>query len=146
MSIDYALWKWKEEPPGITPGLCYLLLAEDIEVPEAASLDVDRLQDEIAAAFPEQSFELTLRPAGILLTVSTSTPVEVADWFIAFAQKEGMVFFDPQQKRSVTKADEKAFERRLDAFQAEQEDARARAGLQELIAQASAGDPKALFT
>jgi tetratricopeptide (TPR) repeat protein len=146
MSIDYALWKWKKEPPGITPGLCYLLLIEGVNCPEAAPLDSDRVHDEIEVAFPEQPFELNLSSSGIMFSVSSSTPMEVVEWFIAFAEREGMVFFDPQDERSITKADEKEFERRFEAFQAEQEDARAKEGMQELLAQAEAGDPKALFT
>ena len=50
MSIDYALWQWKELPPRITAGLCYLLLAEGMDCPEAAPLDVERLEAQIAAA------------------------------------------------------------------------------------------------
>ncbi len=145
MSIDYALWKWKEVPPRITSGLCYLLLAEGVDCAEAAPLD-DRLRDEINKAFPGRSFELDLSPFGILLSMSSSTAMEVGDWFIAFAKREGMVFFDPQDEGSITKADEKKFQRRFEAFQAEQEGARAKAGMQELVAQAEAGDPKALFT
>jgi tetratricopeptide (TPR) repeat protein len=139
MSIDYALWKWKEVPPRITSGLCYLLLAEGIECAEVAPLEDERLRDEIDTVFPERPFELELGPGGILLSFSSSTPMEVVEWFIALAKREGMVFFDPQEERSITKADEKAYERRS-------EEARAKAGLQELLAQAEAGDPKALFT
>lgn len=146
MSIDYALWKWKKEPPGIMPGLCYLLLAEGIKCAEVAPLEDERLGDEIDTAFQERSFELELGPGGILLSFSSSTPIEVVEWFIALAEREGMVFFDPQQEGSVTKADEKEFQRRFEAFQAEQEDARAKEGMQELLAQAEAGDSKALFT
>ena len=61
MSIDYALWKWKEAPPRITAGLCYLLLAEDVECPEAAPLDVEHLKGQIETAFPD--------PAAIALVV-----------------------------------------------------------------------------
>lgn len=145
MSIDYGLWKWGKQPPEISPGLCYLLLIEGIDCPEALPLDVGRVEAEIHAAFPERAFEVNLHPNGIMLGLPLGASASVAEWFAAFAAREGMVFFDPQND-PITKRDERALERRREAFSKQQEYARAQAELPELMARAEAGDAKALFT
>jgi TPR repeat protein len=137
MSIDYALWKWKEVPPPITPGLCYLLLAEGLACAEAVPLDLDTLRDSIDTAFPDLPLVLQFSPCGILLTTGSGTPIEVVDWFVDLAKREGMVFFDPQNE-PITEGDEQECQRRSDALSAE-------AALPELRVKAAAGDPKALF-
>lgn len=147
MSIDYALWKWSEVPPKITPGLCYLLLAEGVECPEAAPLDIDRLKDEIETAFPNLAglaLDIDFQQSALLLNTYGSTPVSAVEWFVDLAKREGMVFFDPQND-AVTKADEKALERRTREFQKRLDALRAEAALPELRARAEAGDPEALY-
>ena len=146
MSIDYGLWKWRTDPPGITAGLCYLLLAEGMECEETAPLEVERLQQEIETAFPEPLAEVTFAPAGLLLSVGGLTPLEVVEWFVALAEREGMVFFDPRDARSVTKADEKAFRSRMEAWEEEHQTARSHALLPSLLSRADTGDAHALFT
>jgi TPR repeat protein len=147
MSIDYALWQWTEVPPKITAGLCYLVLAEGMDCPEAAPLDIDRLQEQIAAAFPDRaalSLVVDFTSSGMLLDTSSSTPLAVLQWFEDLAAREGMVFFDPQTE-PITKADEKALERRTQALQRQSDALRARAALAELREKAAAGDPEALY-
>ena len=144
MGIDYCLWKWKALPPTITPGVCYLLLTEGIECPEAAELNIESLETEIDAAFPERSFELDFTSWAIWLGTKTSTPIEVAEWFLDLARRQGMVFFDPQTA-VITKADHQEFERRAEQWESKQLAERAAAELPRLEAQAAAGDPKALF-
>ncbi len=147
MSIDYVLWKWTEVPPKITAGLCYLLLAENVECPEAAPLDVDRLQGQIEAAFPDLdalALVIDFAPAALFLSTYGSTPLSAVEWFVALAKREGMVFFDPQNE-PITKADEKLLKRRAEDFQRRSDAQRAETSLAELRAQAAAGDPGALF-
>src|SRR5215217_2406740 len=84
MSIDYALWKWQEVPPRITAGLCYVLMAEGVECPEAAPLDIERLKDQIEAAFPDPkalSLTVNFAPSVIFLDTYSSTPTAVVEWF-----------------------------------------------------------------
>jgi TPR repeat protein len=147
MSIDYALWKWSEVPPKITPGLCYCLLAENVECPEAAALDIDRLRDEIETALPDPDslmLVIEFQPSALFLSTSGSTPTFAVVWFIELAAREGMVFFDPQND-PITKADEKELERRTKEFQKRLDALRAEAALPELRAKAEAGDPEALY-
>ncbi|HEX4963066.1 MAG TPA: tetratricopeptide repeat protein [Thermoanaerobaculia bacterium] len=147
MSIDYALWKWKEVPSRITPWLCYLLLAEGVECPEVAPLDIEGLNHQIEAAFPDPdalSLIVDFGSSVMFLETYGSTPVSVVEWFVALAEREGMVFFDPQEG-SATKADEKEYKRRVEEDQRRADALRAEASLAELRAQAAAGDPKALF-
>jgi TPR repeat protein len=147
MSIDYVLWKWKEAPPRITAGLCYLLLAEDVECPEVEPLDIERLKARIETAFPDLEAQLLIvnytGPA-IFLDTSPSTPISVVEWFVDLAAKEGMVFFDPQSE-TITKADEKDLRRRTREAQRRSDALRAEAALPELCEKAAAGDPAALF-
>ncbi|HYH47597.1 MAG TPA: tetratricopeptide repeat protein [Thermoanaerobaculia bacterium] len=147
MSIDYCLWKWQEVPPRITAGLCYLLLAEDVDCPEAAPLDIERLEGEIEAAFPDRNAVDLIVDFGsskLFLDTSSRTPTAVVEWFAALADREGMVFFDPQND-PITRTDEKAFERRSEELQKRLDRLRAEAALAELTAQAEAGDPRALY-
>jgi TPR repeat protein len=147
MSIDYALWKWKEVPPPITAGLCYLLLAEDVECPEAALLDIESLNDQIKTAFPDRdalALVVTFASSVILLNTYGSTPTSVVGWFVDLAAREGMVFFDPQSE-PITEADEKECQRRAKEFQRRSDALRAEASLAELRVKAAAGDPEALF-
>jgi tetratricopeptide (TPR) repeat protein len=147
MSIDYALWKWNEVPPRITAGLCYLLLAEAVGCPEAAPLDIERLNNQIQTAFPDPAaLALTVNFDSSVLFLEThgSTPLSVLEWFVALAEKEGMVFFDPQTA-PVTKADEKELQRRAKEFQRRNDALRAEASVAEWRAKAAAGDPEALF-
>ena len=147
MSIDYALWKWKEVPSRITAGLCYLLLAEDVECPEAAPLDVERLKDQIETAFPDPeaiALVVEFHSSAMFLNTYGSTPVSVVEWFVELAAREGMVFFDPQTE-PVTRADEKEMKRRAKAFQRRLDWLQAEAMLEELREKAATGDPQALF-
>ncbi len=147
MSIDYAFWKWQEVPPRITAGLCYLLLAEGVECPEAAPLDIERLKGEIEVAFPDLNalaLVIDFTSSALFLNTYGSTPVSAVEWFVALAQREGMVFFDPQNEE-ITKADERALQRRAKEAQRREGALRAEASLAELRVQAVAGDPKALF-
>lgn len=152
MGTDYAIWKWKEEPPSITAGLCYLLLAEGIECSDLAPLEVDRLSGQIETAFPEiwgdtGDFPLSceILPASILLGAYGSTSISTLEWFVSLAEREGMVFFDPQEEGSISKADEKELRRRRKALQAQEISIRQERELAELNARAAEGDPKALF-
>jgi len=152
MSIDYAIWKWKEKPASITAGLCYLLLAEGIECSEVAPLEVEKLSGQIETAFPEiwsdtGDFPLSceILPTGILLEAYGSTPTSTLEWFVTLADREGLVFFDPQDENSVSKADEKELRRRSKALQAQEVAIRQERKLAELNARASEGSPKALF-
>lgn len=147
MSIDYALWKWQEVPPRITAGLCYLLLAEDVECSETAPLDIERLKDQIETAFPDQeaiALVVDFTSSALFLNTYGSTPVSAVEWFVDLAAREGMVFFDPQTE-PVTKADEKEHKRRAKEFQRRMDWLRAEAELEELRAKAAEGDPQALF-
>jgi len=146
LSTDYGLWKWRHDPPRITAGLCYLMLAEGFECEEVAPLEVERLRQEIDAAFPKPSTEVSFAPAGILLNACSSTPMEVIEWFQLLAEREGLVFFDPQDHRAVTKADEQAFAQRRMQYDEEQRIARLRAQLDGLRRQSSSGDAEATFT
>jgi TPR repeat protein len=66
------------------------------------------------------------------------------EWFVSLAEREGMVFFDPQNE-PVTEADEKECRRRAKKLRRQADAQRAKAALQELRAKAAEGDPKALF-
>jgi TPR repeat protein len=148
MSIDYALWKWKEVPPRITSGLCYLLLAEGMECPETAPLDIEGLNDQIEAAFPDPdalALLVEFSSSVIFLETHGSTPISTVEWFVTLAEKEGMVFFDPQTE-PITKADEKECRRRAKELQRRSDALRAKASLLELRTKAAEGDPKALFS
>lgn len=147
MSTDYVLWKWKEAPPGITAGLCYLLLAEGIECPDVAPLDIEKLEEQIAKAFPDLEaavLVLTYTPSSLFVETYRSTPLSAIEWFVGLAAREGMVFFDPQSD-PVTKADEKELRRHVKAHQRREDELRARAALGELRVKAEAGDPEALY-
>jgi TPR repeat protein len=144
VGIDYYLWKWKALPPTITPGVCCLLLMEGMECPEAAELDIESLEAKVDAVFPERMFVLDFTSWAVLLHTSTSTPIEVAEWFLDLAGRDGMVFFDPQTA-VITKADHEELERRAEQWESKQQAARATAELPALEAKAAAGDPKALF-
>jgi TPR repeat protein len=147
MSIDYALWKWNEIPPRITAGLCYILLTEGLDCPEAAPLDIDNLKDRIEAVFPDLEalkLDIEFSSSAIFLNTYGSTPISAVEWFADLAAREGMVFFDPQNK-PVTKADEKELRRRAKEIQRREDARRAEAFLAELRPKAEAGDPEALF-
>ncbi len=152
MSLDYALWKWKEDPPSLTAGLCYLLLAEGMECSAVAPLEVDRLQSQIEAAFPEiwseeGEFPLAceVSPLVIQLQAYGSTPISTVMWFVSLAEREGMVFFGLQETNSVSKEDEKAFRSRKKALRAQEASFRQERELAELRKRVAEGDPKALF-
>jgi len=148
MSTDYALWKWNEVPPRITAGLCYLLLAEGVDCPEAVPLDIESLNHQIGIAFPDHGalgLIVNFAESVIFLEAHGSTPDSSVEWFATLAQREGMVFFDPQNE-PMTKADEKECRRRVKQFQRRADALRAKASLLELRAKAAEGDPKALFS
>ena len=113
MSYDLALWKWKK-PQWISPGLCYLLLAEGVEIQDVEPLDQDYIYRELEAAFPESNnpdkgaylFECRMLPTGMIFTLSSSTPISFLEWITQFAQREKLFLFDPQQD-NITKKDEK---------------------------------------
>jgi TPR repeat protein len=146
LSIDYGLWKWRDEPPRITAGLAFLLLAEGIECEEIAPLDVARLQHEIEHALPEQRHEVTFAPAGILLNTGSGTPADVVAWFESFAIREGLVFFDPQDPHAITDDDRRTFRTRMERWNEEHQAARNQALLPALISRGDEGDAQALFT
>lgn len=149
MSLDYALWKWADSHAPITTGLCYLLLLQGVDCPEVAPLDIERLLEEIDRALPNLPnlpIVVTPSPGALLLNMGFNTPIETIEWFVDFAEREGMVFFDPQDEGAFTVEDQKEFDRRFEVFDSSQNAIRMATQLSELRAQADAGDPKALFT
>jgi tetratricopeptide (TPR) repeat protein len=150
MGLDYSLWKWKDDPPAMSAGLCYLLLAEGLESPAVVPLDEERLIAQIGAEFPDiwtQSEPVLCEVAPLVVRVEGSFSVagSVLDWFEAFAEREGLHFFDPQDKGSISKDDRKEVRRRqLVLYKREAADRQERE-LAELRRRCAEGDGKAYF-
>lgn len=151
MSIDYALFKLD---PGcsIEVGLAYLLASGNVDSAELQKLDVQKLRDQIGAAFPglfdakknDLGFQCQLTPQAVLLETYNSTPDDVVLWFQELALKEGMKFFDPQCER-VTKRDEAEFNIRILDTEKDDELFKAAQEMPQLTARAKSGDAHALF-
>jgi TPR repeat protein len=114
MSISYCVWKWKGRRH-ISRGLCYLFLMEYGRHPDVVQLDAS-LSEELEAAFAEEHlpedfplFSYFESECHLALDCFSSTPDAVPLWLERYADRHGLVFFDPQTE-SISEADQKAFE------------------------------------
>jgi TPR repeat protein len=84
-----------------------------------------------------------LLPTAIHLQAYSDTGDEVLDWFLAFAERERLEFFDPQTEE-ITTADATGLKLRLAAATAAEREYRLRRDFPELLERANSKDPRAL--
>lgn len=128
MTFDLAFWRWNEKTKKRPRAAVVYLLLEDKPLSALARLDVDRYAAEIGPLMDEA--EITLASKYIMLSASHGH--RAIDWFLAFAEREGLVVFDPQEPDSITEEDEAEAEK--------QRNAGGRGALRFLREQAEGGD------
>lgn len=149
MALDYLIWKWKQ-PPGISRGLCSLLLSEMMETPEVDDLDLTHFERALSAAFPgwddpssEPPFISTHYSVAVHLSVSFSASPSVVAWFRSYAEANGLEFFDPQAE-TVSASDRRAFRERQQSLRRALAAERDEEHFTETASRAASGDLKAL--
>lgn len=132
MTFDLAFWKWNEKTKKRPRAAVVYLLLEEKPLSALVRLDIDRYAVEIGPLMDEA--EITLAPKHILLSASHGH--RAIDWFVAFAERERLFVFDPQDPDSVTEEDEAEAEKLRNAG--------GRGAVRFLREQAAAGDLSAM--
>jgi hypothetical protein len=150
--VSHEVVLWRRSPHcALSDSRIFALLSEDIEVPELAPLDAERVATRLDAAFPgwrsdedaeRYPFCCTLDDRMLVVETFSSTPGSVYVWLERLAAEEGLVAFNPQAA-TVSKADVAYARRQAKVVRAAERAERLRREIEELGRQAAAGDVSA---
>ena len=145
MSYDLYLWKWKQKRH-MSPGACYLLMADGLECEDAAILQCAILKGEFVDALAQLSsgtVQYEILPRGLVLEAYGVNPSDLHRLVKPVAERSGLVIFDPQTD-PVSESDTQSVQALSENLKSADERARLEAEMPELVSSARAGNGGAL--
>ncbi len=145
MSYDLYLWRWKQRRH-VSPGACYLLMANGAECQDAAILQTVSLKRDLVQALARRSrgtVEYEVLPRGLVLEAHGVDSAELRELVKPVAERSRLVVFDPQMD-PVPEADRQDAQVLAESLKSADERARLDAEMPELVSRAAAGDGPAL--